>query len=260
MESFELKKNLCKKFGVKANELHVYANEHGTFALVYNGSAHQAISDADKAKIEEISKNTGKPKLNVLMEYFQNNTQIIDLVGDCYLAGNFVYENVLKFINAEMQKKSESQKTNDEERFGPMKDFGVIEGYRIVDGEPENSPCFLAKTKVETVGSKHNRTTRCFVDEIETSASMRGCGLASTTLTKFLPELCSASFIQSIVLQAGAFDVENEKQTQANLVEFYKKCGFTKAQESDEFSCLTSADFDQEYPVFIKPVSMDLSL
>ncbi len=260
MESFELKKNLCKKFGVKANELHVYENQHGTFALVYNGREHQAITEADKAKIDDIAEKNDMPKLNALMEYFKNNPQIIELVGDCYLAGNIMYENVLNFVNTEMQKRSTPQKANDEECFGPLKEFGNIEGYKIVDGEPEKDPCFLAKIKVETVGRKHNKTTRCFVDEIETDSKMRGCGLASKTLSTFLPALCSASDIQSIVLQAGAFDVENEKQTQSNLVEFYKNCGYTQAQESDELACLTPEDFDQEYPVFTKSVSMDLSL
>lgn len=258
MDNFELKKNLCKKFGVKANELFVYENEHGTFALVYNGREHQAITQADKLKIEENAEKTGKSKLNALMEYFQNNSQIIDLIADCYMAGNIAYENVVNFVNSEIQKRATPQKTDDEERFGPMKDFGNIEGYKIIGGEPQNSACFHAKIKVEQVGNKHNKTTRCFVDEIETDASMRGCGLASKTLTSFLPSLCSASYIQSIVLQAGAFDVENEKHTQTNLVEFYKNCGFTKAQDADEFSCLTQNDFDQEYPVFVKPVNMEL--
>lgn len=268
MENFELKKKLCGRFGVKSNELYVYENAHGTFALVYNGGAQQAITSADKAKIEEIAEKTGNQKFSALLEYYKNNSQIIDAVTTFCLYKNIDYANVsekdfvnvLNFVNKKLQNKAGLQNKDDEERFGPMKDFGNIEGYRVVDEEPESSPCFLAKTKVEKIGSKHNRTTRCFVDEIETSSSMRGCGLASTMLIKFLPALCSASYIQTIVLQAGAFDIDNEKQTQEKLEQFCKKCGFTRAQESDNLSCLTPEDFDQEYPVFTKPVSMELSL
>ena len=66
---------------------------------------------------------------------------------------------------------------------------------------------------VEKMGYKNNQT-RCFVDEIETDPQSRGNGFATKMLTSFLPSLCSLSYISSIVLQAGAFDVENEKQTQ----------------------------------------------
>lgn len=257
MDTKELKQKICKEYGVQPNAVCVYQNEHGTFVQMYNAQAKKvtAVSEKDIAEINKLIAD-GKPVFNAFSIHFQNNSRILELATDFLLGGGNMMslKGICDYVNKSFSKQHEN-KSADEDDLTILKPHGKIEGYKVEDEELVG-PLFNATIKVEKMGYKNNQT-RCFVDEIETDPQSRGNGFATKMLTSFLPSLCSLSYISSIVLQAGAFDVENEKQTQNSLEKFYKNCGFFEVENVGDFNCIKQSDFDQGYSVFVKSVDCD---
>lgn len=258
MDTKELKKKICKEYGVQPMAVCVYQNEHGTFVQMYNAQAKQvtAVSEKDIAEINHLI-DGGEPVFNAFSNHFQKNSRILELATDYILGGGNMMslKGICDYVNESFSKQNQSQNVESEDDFAILKKYGRIEGY-VVEDEKLVGPVFNSTILVEKIGHK-NTQTRCFVDEIETDPQSRGNGFATKMLTSFLPSLCSLSYISSIVLQAGAFDVENEKQTQNNLEKFYKNCGFDEVQAGDKFNCIKQSDFDQGYSVFVKYVDHD---
>ncbi len=257
MDTKELKKKICKEYGVQPSAVCVYQNEHGTFVQMYNAQAKQvtAVSEKDIAEINNLI-DGGEPVFNAFSNHFQKNSRILELATDYILGGGNMMslDGIVDYVNKSFSKQHEN-KSADEDDLTILKPHGKIEGYKVEDEELVG-PLFNATIKVEKMGYKNNQT-RCFVDEIETDPQSRGNGFATKMLTSFLPSLCSLSYISSIVLQAGAFDVENEKQTQNSLEKFYKNCGFFEVENVGDFNCVKQSDFDQGYSVFVKYVDHD---
>lgn len=257
MDTKELKKKICKEYGVQPSAVCVYQNEHGTFVQMYNAQAKQvtAVSEKDIAEINNLI-DGGEPVFNAFSNHFQKNSKILELATDYILGGGNMMslDGIVDYVNKSFSKQHEN-KSADEDDLTILKPHGKIEGYKVEDEELVG-PLFNATIKVEKMGYKNNQT-RCFVDEIETDPQSRGNGFATKMLTSFLPSLCSLSYISSIVLQAGAFDVENEKQTQNSLEKFYKNCGFFEVENVGDFNCVKQSDFDQGYSVFVKYVDHD---
>ncbi|MGN1162348.1 MAG: hypothetical protein ACI4T2_00255 [Christensenellales bacterium] len=257
MDTKELKKKICKEYGVQPMAVCVYQNEHGTFVQMYNARTKKmkAVSEKD---VEEINKmiDGGEAVFKAFSIHFQKNLKILELATDYILGGGNMLslDGIVNYVNKSSSKQHEN-KSADEDDLTILKPHGKIEGYKVEDEELVG-PLFGATIEVEKMGYKNNQT-RCFVDEIETDSQSRGNGFATKMLTSFLPSLCSLSYISSIVLQAGAFDVENEKQTQNSLEKFYKNCGFFEVENVDDFNCVKQSDFDQGYSVFVKNVDLD---
>lgn len=257
MDTKELKQKICKEYGVQPNAVCVYQNEHGTFVQMYNARTKEmkAVSEKD---VEEINKmiDGGEAVFNAFSIHFQKNSKILELATDYILGGGNMMslDGIVDYVNKSFSKQHEN-KSADEDDLTILNPHGKIEGYKVEDEELVG-PLFNATIKVEKMGYKNNQT-RCFVDEIETDPQSRGNGFATKMLTSFLPSLCSLSYISSIVLQAGAFDVENEKQTQNSLEKFYKNCGFFEVENVGDFNCVKQSDFDQGYSVFVKSVDCD---
>lgn len=258
MDTKELKQKICKEYGVQPSAVSIYQNDNGTFVQMYNAQAKQvtAVSEKDIAEINNLI-DGGEPVFNAFSNHFQKNSKILELATDYILGGGNMMslKGICDYVNKNFSKQNQSQNVESEDDLTILKPHGKIEGYKVEDEELVG-PLFNATIKVEKMGYKNNQT-RCFVDEIETDPQSRGNGFATKMLTSFLPSLCSLSYISSIVLQAGAFDVENEKQTQNSLEKFYKKCGFSEVQAGDEFNCIKPSDFDQGYSVFVKSVDCD---
>lgn len=258
MDTKELKQKICKEYGVQPNAVCVYQNEHGTFVQMYNAQAKKvtAVFEKDIAEINKLIAD-GKPVFNAFSIHFQNNSRILELATDFLLGGGNMMSlrGICDYVNKAFAKQNESQVVESEDDFSILKPCGKIEGYKVENGKLVG-PIFNSTVLVEHLG-RRNTQTRCFVDEIETEPQYRGMGFASRMLSSFLPSLCACSDISSIVLQAGAFDVENEKQTQTNLKKFYKNCGFSEVQAGDDFNCIKQSDFDQGYSVFVKQVDCD---
>ncbi len=256
MDTKELKKKICKEYGVQPMAVCVYQNEHGTFVQMYNARTKKmkAVSEKD---VEEINKmiDGGEAVFNAFSIHFQKNSKILELATDYILGGGNMLslDGIVNYVNKSSSKQHEN-KSADEDDLTILKPHGKIEGYKVEDEELVG-PLFNATIEVEK--TTKNNQTRCFVDEIETDPQSRGNGFATKMLTSFLPSLCSLSYISSIVLQAGAFDVENEKQTQNSLEKFYKNCGFFEVENVDDFNCVKQSDFDQGYSVFVKYVDHD---
>ena len=258
MDTKELKQKICKEYGVQPNAVCVYQNEHGTFVQMYNAQAKHvtAVSEKDIAEIKKLI-DGGEPVFNAFSIHFQKNSRVLELATDFLLGGGNLMslEGICDYVNKSFSKQNQSQVVESEDDFSILKSSGKIEGYKVENGKLVG-PVFNSTVLVEHLGRK-NTQTRCFVDEIETDPQYRGMGFASRMLSSFLPSLCACSDIGSIVLQAGAFDVENENQTQTNLEKFYKKYGFSKVQADDEFNCIKQSDFDQGYSVFAKQVDCE---
>lgn len=256
MDTKELKKKICKEYGVQPMAVCVYQNEHGTFVQMYNARTKKmkAVSEKD---VEEINKmiDGGEAVFNAFSIHFQKNSKILELATDYILGGGNMLslDGIVNYVNKSSSKQHEN-KSADEDDLTILKPHGKIEGYKVEDDELVG-PLFNATIEVEK--TTKNNQTRCFVDEIETDPQSRGNGFATKMLTSFLPSLCSLSYISSIVLQAGAFDVEKESQTQNSLEKFYKNCGFFEVENVDDFNCVKQSDFDQGYSVFVKYVDHD---
>ena len=257
MDTKELKQKICKEYGVRPSAVSIYQNDNGTFVQMYNAQAKQvtAVSEKDIAEINNLI-DGGEPVFNAFSNHFQKNSRILELATDYILGGGNMMslDGIVDYVNKSFSKQHEN-KSADEDDLTILKPHGKIEGYKVEDEELVG-PLFNATIKVEKMGYKNNQT-RCFVDEIETDPQSRGNGFATKMLTSFLPSLCSLSYISSIVLQAGAFDVENEKQTQNSLEKFYKNCGFFEVENVGDFNCVKQSDFDQGYSVFVKYVDHD---
>lgn len=257
MDTKELKQKICKEYGVQPSAVSIYQNDNGTFVQMYNAQAKQvtAVSEKDIAEINNLI-DGGEPVFNAFSNHFQKNSRILELATDYILGGGNMMslDGIVDYVNKSFSKQHEN-KSADEDDLTILKPHGKIEGYKVEDEELVG-PLFNATIKVEKMGYKNNQT-RCFVDEIETDPQSRGNGFATKMLTSFLPSLCSLSYISSIVLQAGAFDVENEKQTQNSLEKFYKNCGFFEVENVGDFNCVKQSDFDQGYSVFVKYVDHD---
>lgn len=258
MDTKELKQKICKEYGVQPNAVCVYQNEHGTFVQMYNAQTKQAtaVSEKDIAEINKMMAG-GESVLNAFSTHFQKNSKILDFAVDyIFGGGNMVsLDGLVAYVNNAFSKQNKNKYAESEDDFSILKPCGKIEGYKVENGKLVG-PMFNSTVFVEHLGRK-NTQTRCFIDEIETDSQYRGMGFASRMLSSFLPSLCACSDITSIVLQAGAFDVENEKQTQNNLEKFYKNCGFSEVQAGDDFNCIKQSDFDQGYSVFVKQVDCD---
>lgn len=258
MDTKELKQKICKEYGIRPNAVCVYQNEHGTFVQMYNAKAKTvtAVSEKDIAEIKKLIEG-GEPVFNAFSIHFQKNSRVLELATDFLLGGGNLMslEGICDYVNKSFSKQNQSQAVENEDDVSILKSSGKIEGFMVENGKLVG-PLFNSTILVEKLGRK-NTQTRCFVDEIETEPQYRGMGFASRMLSSFLPSLCACSDISSIVLQAGAFDVENERQTQTNLEKFYKNCGFCEVKGGDEYNCIKSSDFDQGYSIFVKQVDCE---
>lgn len=258
MDTKELKQKICKEYGIRPNAVCVYQNEHGTFVQMYNAKAKQesAVSEKDIAEINKMI-SSGEKVFSAFSNHFQKNSRILELATDYILGGGNMMslDGIAKYVNKSFSEQNKSQEVESEDDFSILKPCGKIEGFMVENGKLVG-PLFNSTILIEKLGRK-NTQTRCFVDEIETESQSRGMGFASRMLSSFLPSLCACSDISSIVLQAGAFDVENERQTQTNLEKFYKNCGFCEVKGGDEYNCIKSSDFDQGYSVFVKQVDCE---
>ena len=134
----------------------------------------------------------------------------------------------------------------------------TITAHKVLeDGSLEEDAAFKMSFDVEAVKTERQIKKRCFVEEAESFD--QGKGLYKHALTKLLPSLCEAEQISGIVLNASAFDVSSENNTQNKLEAFYQNQGFTKVGENEmsDFGLVCSSDFKDNLPVYYKSVSME---
>ena len=134
----------------------------------------------------------------------------------------------------------------------------TITAHKVLeDGSLEEDAAFKMSFDVEAVKTERQIKKRCFVEEAESFD--QGKGLYKHALTKLLPSLCEAEQISGIVLNASAFDVSSENNTQNKLEAFYQNQGFTKVGENEmsDFGLVCPSDFKDNLPVYYKSISME---
>lgn len=257
MDTKELKQKVCKEYGVQPNAVCIYQNERGTFVQMYNAKTNPEFAVSEK-DIDQINKliDGGERVFNAFSTHFQNNSKILELATNYILRGGNMMslEGIVDFVNKSFAKKNSKAKSVDFEDYSILKPCGRIEGYKVEDMSLIG-PVFCASILAEKMGGK-NTQTRCFVEEIQTD-SQDELEFASFMLSTFLPSLCANSDVNSIVVQSGALDGENQRQTRQSLEKFYKNCGFCEVQANDEFNCLKQSDFNQGCSVFVKQVDCE---
>ncbi len=247
MDINQIKSQIVKDQGISPSAVDIFSTEKGTYALIYNSrQITKAISDKD---IEAMKQMKGSA-IEKIYARFGNNEKVKDQLTNYLLEEKDMenFDEIVDYINSHIQI---TKDVAEDETI--LKKHGKIEGYLIRDGKIQENAIFSAVVNVQ----KQGKCSRCFVDEVETESEHRGNGVAGRVLRGFLPVLCANSYVSNIVLQAGAYDVDSEKTTQAKLEEFYKNCGFTRVCEDENLECVKKEDFSEGYPVYVKPVDFE---
>lgn len=211
------------------------------------------LSPKDIKKFLAVVGENNSNALEGFCTMFSNNYDAIEAVSNLVLKegkSNFSAQEIAQHFA-----KNEKQKTG----LKPTLDkSNTITAHKVLeDGSLQDDASFKMSFDVENVKAEKQIKKRCFVEEAESFDS--GKGLYKHALTKLLPSLCEAEQISGIVLNASAFDVSSENNTQNKLENFYQNQGFTKVGESEmnDFGLVRPSDFKDDLPVYFKPVSMN---